>query len=255
MALELAAMENDETIVLAGAAGAQVTLGRVIAAFKRSFYVADAEGRLACAGGPDLGAGPLNILYPACPQIPTTGTAWRFDLGAAPIWRPDPWPPLDAAACRRVAAAIPRDKGLLAAPAGDPFRAAAQAPLAALARWQGGPVPNILANLLGLGPGLTPAGDDALGGAALALRACGRTADADALRDFLRARVETATSAISAAHLGAACDGSGAQALHTLIADIVQGQMPDLAPLDAIGHSSGYDALAGILAVFGVGPF
>jgi len=237
MALELAAMDNGKTIILAGAAGAEVRLGRVIAAFKRSFYVADADGRIACAGGPDLGAGPLNILYAACPPIPAVGAAWRFDLDAAPIWRPDLWPTLDAPAARRVAAAIPRDRGLLAPAAGDPFREAAQAPLAALE------------NLLGLGPGLTPAGDDALGGAALALRSCGRTADADALRDFLAARIATATSAISAAHLRAALDGAGAQALHTILADIVQGRMPDLAPLDVIGHSSGYDALAGIVAV------
>jgi hypothetical protein len=249
MALELAAMGREDAIVLAGAAGTEVRLGRVIAAFKRSFYVADSEGRVACAGGADLGAGPLNILYAACPPIPDVGAAWHFDLEAVPIWRPGPWPALYAPACRRVAAEIPREKGLLAPPGGDPFRAAAQAPLGALAQWRGGPVPPILATLLGLGPGLTPAGDDALGGAALALRAVGRTADADALRDFLRGRLATATSAISAAHLRAACDGAGAQALHDILADILQGRTPDLAPLDEIGHSSGYDALAGILAV------
>ena len=249
MALELAAMEHGKTIVLAGAAGSQARLGRVLAAFKRSFYVADADGRIACAGGPDLGAGPLNILYAACPPIPAVGATWQFALDTVPIWQPEPWPHLDAPACRRVAAAIPRERGLLAPAADDPFKAAAHAPLAALAHWRRGPVPPILENLLGLGPGLTPAGDDALGGAALALRAVGRTADADALRAFLGMRMATATSAISAAHLSAACDGAGAQALHTILAHIVQGRTPDLSPLDAIGHSSGYDALAGIVAV------
>ena len=249
MALELAAMGNGKKIVLAGAAGSAVRLGRVVAAFKRSFYVADADGRIACAGGPDLGAGPLNILYAACPPIPAIESAWRFDLERVPVWHPNPWPQFDARAARRVAAALPRDRGLLAPPDCDPFKEAAQAPLAAMANWQGGTVPPILADLLGLGPGLTPAGDDALGGAALALRACGRTADADALREFLSARMATATSAISAAHLRAALDGTGAQALHSILADIVQGRAPNLAPLDAIGHSSGYDALAGIVAV------
>jgi hypothetical protein len=249
MALELAAMEHRKTIVLAGAAGSQVRLGHVIAAFKRSFYVADARGRIACAGGPDLGAGPLNILYAAFPPIPAVGATWRFDLDGVPIWQPDPWPQFDAPAARRVAAAIPREKGLLAPADGDPFKAAAQAPLAALAHWQGGKVPTILENLLGLGPGLTPAGDDALGGAALALRAVGRSEDADALREFLGARMAAATSAISAAHLSAACDGAGAHALHAILADIVQGRTPNLGPLDAIGHSSGYDALAGIVAI------
>ncbi|MCA3261437.1 MAG: DUF2877 domain-containing protein [Telmatospirillum sp.] len=242
-------MDNGKTIILAGAAGAEVRLGRVIAAFKRSFYVADANGRIACAGGTDLGAGPLNILYAACPPIPAAGAAWNFELERVPIWRPEPWPPFNAPAARRAIAELPRDKGLLVPADGDPFRAAAQAPLAALANWQGGPVPPILENLLGLGPGLTPAGDDALGGAALALRAVGRTPDADALRAFLHGRMPTATSAISAAHLSAALDGAGAQALHKILADIVQGQTPDLGPLDAIGHSSGFDALAGIVAV------
>jgi hypothetical protein len=249
MALELAAMEQGGRIVLAGRAGAQIVEGRVVAAFARSFYVAASESEVACAGGPDIGAGPLNIVYAACPTIPALGAWWRFDARTARIWQPDPWPAYDAPASRRAVAQIPRAKGLLAPAARDPFAQAAHAPLAALAQWREGPVPDILENLLGLGPGLTPSGDDALGGAALALRASGRHTQADALRAFVRMRAPTATSAISAAHLRAACDGQGAAALHKILADLVQGRLPDLAPLDRTGHSSGWDAAAGIVAI------
>ena len=61
------------------------------------------------------------------------------------------------------------------------------------------------------------------------------------------------TSAISAAHLAAAAGGEVHEALHDLLTDLAAWESPDLLPslsrLDALGHTSGWDALAGIVAV------
>jgi len=237
---------------------------RVIAAFARSFYVRDADGRIACIGGPGLGDGPLNALAAAAPAIPAAGTA--FDPGAADLarlvhWRPPPPGPFETRGLRArlaaIAAARPRGLAVLipallgadAGPPADPFVAAALGPLAALRDWRDGRPPETLAGLLGLGPGLTPAGDDALGGAAIALRLRGDTARAEALAAFVATHAPGATSDIAAAHLAAACRGEGAAALHEALGALARGASPDLAAIDAIGHSSGWDALAGAVAV------
>lgn len=235
----------------------------VIAAFARSFYVRDGEGRLACIGGRGLGDGPLNALGDRPLAIPPVGMmldgAW-FDRTRLVRWRPPPSGPwrrdgllarlaaIAAAGPRGLAVAIP---ALLGRPfdSPDPFIAASVGPLLALRDWAGGPPPPELAGLIGLGPGLTPAGDDALGGAAIALRAIGRTDRADSLAVWLEAVGPSATGEIAWAHLRAAARGEGSEALHAALAALAQGDMPDLAAIDAIGHSSGWDALAGALAV------
>jgi hypothetical protein len=235
----------------------------VVAAFQRSFYLRDGAGRLACVGPRAIGSGPLNALVATPPETPAAGTrlaADRIDRTRALPWRPAPAPPLRREGLRgRIAAvAAGRPRGLAAAlpailgaswQAGDPFLAAAAGPLCALREWKGGEPPAALADLIGLGPGLTPAGDDALGGAAIALRAVGRGPQADRLAAWLAERAPAATSDIAWAHLRAALRGEGAAALHAALAALASGGEPDLAAIDAIGHSSGWDALAGALAV------
>lgn len=235
----------------------------VIAAFARSFYARDMAGRIVCIGGPGLGDGPLNALAAAAPAIPPVGMvlpALTFMLSRLEIWQPAPAGLLQreglrdrlaaimVAAPRGLAVAIPALLGTpVASP--DPFVAASVAPLLALRDWTGGPPPAALSLLLGLGPGLTPAGDDALGGAAIALRALGRTEQADALAAWLADTAPAATSEIAWAHLRAAARGEGSAALHLALAALIGGDAPDLAAIDAIGHSSGWDALAGAVAV------
>ena len=66
-------------------------------------------------------------------------------------------------------------------------------------------------------------------------------------------RLSADTTALSAAHLAAAAEGFGSAALHELLRAIVAGDaaaMPErLSAVAAIGHSSGWDALAGAAAV------
>ena len=121
----------------------------------------------------------------------------------------------------------------------------AQPALDALERWLvGNAIVEEAQQLIGLGPGLTPSGDDYLGGMLVALRRTGRTMQAEGLWRWLQPRLRERTSAISAAHLAAAAAGEGHEALHS----VLDGEL-DLDALDAVGHTSGWDALAGAAAV------
>lgn len=106
-------------------------------------------------------------------------------------------------------------------------------------------------DLLGLGPGLTPSGDDILGGALIALRAAGR---ADAAQDLdwqIAGEAAGATTPLSCAFLRAAAEGLGCAPLHGAIAALLKNDGAALADhvaaLGRIGHTSGWDALAGVV--------
>lgn len=107
-------------------------------------------------------------------------------------------------------------------------------------------------NLLGRGPGLTPAGDDLLGGAMIALHTLGRADLAEILWSQLRTSARERTNPISHALLAVAAQGLGNEPLHSALAASCEGrdQAPALAELDRIGHSSGWDAFAGAVLTF-----
>src|SRR6267143_638287 len=111
--------------------------------------------------------------------------------------------------------------------------------------------------LLGLGPGMTPAGDDFVGGAffARALLARAGACDAEAWRhaaDAVRAAAARLTHPIGSALLGDLLVGEGWAALHDVAAALARDDEP--AALEAarrltrLGHSSGWDLLAGFVA-------
>jgi len=110
-----------------------------------------------------------------------------------------------------------------------------------------------LVSLLGLGPGLTPSGDDFLGGALVALHVVALEPLRDAIWAALEPHAAGLTNDISRAHLAAAAEGCGSEALHALLNDVITGQteaLPErIAALAAIGHTSGWDALAGAITV------
>jgi hypothetical protein len=101
--------------------------------------------------------------------------------------------------------------------------------------------------LLGLGPGLTPSGDDLLGGVMLALTALDEFGIRDTLWNALRPELEMLTNDISAMHLAVAADGLGAEIFHTALNALLTGALPDLEAIHAIGHTSGWDTLAGMV--------
>ena len=215
--------------------------GEVCAAFHRSFYLRFRGERYACIGDASLGRGPLNALLE---DFHPMAIGARVCVSAGPVWLPDALPVTFAS----VGEARVPDEGLGCLLAGqyNALATHAQPALEALDEWlrHGLAVPAEAAALIGLGPGLTPSGDDYLGGMMIALHALARDARAGALWRWLQPRLATATSAISAAHLAAAAEGEGHEALHR----VLQGTAPPSA-LDAVGHCSGWDALAGAAAV------
>jgi hypothetical protein len=113
------------------------------------------------------------------------------------------------------------------------------------------PMPSgAIAVLVGLGPGLTPSGDDFLGGVLVALRQLGASGLAARLATAVLAHAEWGTNEISRAHLAAAASGEGAAALHGLLTSLCTPGAPGMrdwvSAIEAIGHSSGWDAVAGI---------
>lgn len=114
--------------------------------------------------------------------------------------------------------------------------------------------PAWVGEIAGLGPGLTPSGDDFLGGMMIALHTLGR---ADICADLWRVisqHAKTTGNAVSFAHSAAASEGVGGEGMHAAIAAIVGGnnrEFLDAIPAIArIGHTSGWDALVGVATTF-----
>ena len=102
--------------------------------------------------------------------------------------------------------------------------------------------------LIGLGPGLTPSGDDFLVGALALLDAIGErdahTAVARAVVDLLAER----TTPLSACFLRAAAAGHIGDALHRAVSSAFSGDADAaVAAIKKTGHSSGWDMMAGIV--------
>ena len=261
--------------------------GRVAAVFERSLYVV-LDDCWICIGAKDLGSGPLHLLCMGLqPQYFSVGQEVIIADGAiligdvpfagldtASVWAPPPVPDWTLQSLRMGLVAVdevwrllPVEQGLAASagarPPGRPSRllTAAAPGLAALKRLieaglrgqrcaardhQG------IVELIGLGPGLTPSGDDLIGGALVALASLSRLATRDALWRACRAHLDR-SNAISAAHLRSAALGYAAAPLHEAVHAVIAGQVdrirPALTALSKVGHSSGLDALAGALMV------
>lgn len=105
--------------------------------------------------------------------------------------------------------------------------------------------------LVGLGPGLTPSGDDLLSGMLAALRVFGGdTAFADAAGAAVAALATARTTSISATLLRLACAGQVAEEAAGVLWAIATGEAlePPVRTLLGIGHTSGADVAAGLLA-------
>lgn len=233
---------------LEGGEGAELGEGEVCAVFRRSFYLRSSEGRYACVGDRSLGNGPLNVLVFDL-ALPHIGARVSVSLSQASDWHAPPHPPgqPDLGEIRKEARRRVPIEGLggLIVGAHNALSGHAQPALDALERWlAGNALDNEVEGLIGLGPGLTPSGDDYLGGMLIALRLTGRAMQAEGLWRWLQPRLDGRTSALSAAHLAAAAAGEAHEALH----EVLNGKL-DLDALDAVGHTSGWDALAGAAAV------
>lgn len=246
--------------------------GEVCAVFRRSLYLRFAGGRYACLGDASLGRGPLNARISGRRALgPHDVGQWMsVSLAGAKLWRP---PPLRAragrgalagklAALERAAARQAAREGLggMIAGASSPLIEQARPAIDAFDHWlanTGAPIPGLARSLIGLGPGLTPSGDDFLVGLMVGLRATGNRTAAGAVWKWLEPQTATLTSAISGAHLAAAARGEAHEALHACVEALFGAGSARGGPrwqhlllrLDAVGHCSGRDGLAGVVAV------
>jgi hypothetical protein len=261
--------------------------GKVSAVFERSFYVT-IGGQWICVVPKDGGLGPLNVECREASLAGTikslrvgdavsvqnkslrVGATLALSLENAKEWRPVP--PGDwnrdsvkhgLENLRAVIGARELPQEGLAALLVD-----SSARLNAVAEAARGPMRDFQAMLqkaiansgsslevgkltlfIGLGPGLTPSGDDALGGALITLHVLGEDKVRDRLWHELAPLARAATGDISFAHLSAAAEGFGHEAVHRLINQVLEGGADlssALDAVDAIGHTSGWDALLGV---------
>ncbi len=108
--------------------------------------------------------------------------------------------------------------------------------------------------LIGLGPGLTPSGDDFWCGVMIALHALGWSDEVlGKMSGAILARAGERTNRISRAHLACAARGQGAGALHGALAAMGLADAERLGSalraVEKIGHTSGWDSLAGVVCV------
>ena len=117
-------------------------------------------------------------------------------------------------------------------------------------------IQNGAAALAGLGPGLTPAGDDFILGATLATWLIYPNKRAQPLVALAVANAIPRTALLSAAWIKAAGHGEAGRRWHDLF-DALSGKSKakfeeSLVDLASVGHTSGSDALAGFLSVIEV---
>jgi Protein of unknown function (DUF2877) len=270
---------------------ARMGQGRVAAVFDRSFYIEYGD-EFVCIGVPALIPGPLtasadvpsgmnwassgirdDARVSGADGILSVGDRFRFHTRSAQQWSPPPFPGL-------ASGAVPMDAVLSDVRAMAPtdglapilFRGAGTGPMSPVvnAAWpahrrmsdwvlkvaagiDASPPEESVCRLLGLGPGLTPSGDDYLGGMMIALHAFGYGQAVERLYAIIDREAPRRTNRISAAHLAATREGWGAAPLHDMLNLLVTETGPPLPSLiydvDRIGHTSGWDALTGILTV------
>lgn len=259
--------------------------GVVVAVFRRSFYLRLAGG-LVCVGDHEIGDGPLNVVLDAVGEADFRNALCEGDTArcagggsielaafrvttAARLWSPPAFPEFSPqAACRGLAAlrgalpaSLPRDGlGCLLDDAGERgmVARAAMPAVASLRDWLSGApdeavVKPAVSSLLGLGPGLTPSGDDWLAGMLVALRAVGMDRHREALARAVNASMNMFTNEISAAHLLSAMAGRLRADLHDAMNAVISGDgeavRQAIALISRRDHHSLWDGLAGFAGV------
>jgi hypothetical protein len=254
----------------------------VAAVFGRSFYLGSG-GTFICIGEPPIGNGPLTLIarLGACrdlrlrPHQPAVVCADHIAIGNTVLafdrcepWRPPAWPRpqwsrdlIDTG--RSLASRAAREgppEGFAAAmfrisctPGTSGFAGIASRRITTFASWLTealacgqGPAPPI-EGLIGLGPGLTPSGDDFLAGVLALLDALGEKRAHAMLAQAIRQTVPALTSPLSACLLSAAAAGHVGEHLYAAVSSVISGEIDDaIAACRRIGHTSGWDMMAGV---------
>jgi hypothetical protein len=229
--------------------------GRVIASFTRVCYIEFPAGLVALVA-PEVMPGPIHVVLDGAPPADARGTRVSMTPSAleAPGWR------MDTRAVARWAGALPEPAALLA---GAPIALAAGGPIAARSALRtgqylmradsghaallAGDLDDTARLLVGLGPGLTPAGDDALCGILLVLRCVlGERFEAEAA--LVTDRLDT--TAPSRAFLHWAGRGQALAPAHDLLNAAAEDDQAAAAAaceaLGRVGDTSGRDFVLGL---------
>ncbi len=217
----------------------------------------------------------LNENVTVCANTVSVGNRFSFLMSSACTWSPESvsgWNILDLErgikTLREVAANHVGAEGLGSwlIPGFQPsceqrVYSSAKKPMAELQQWLiaalGNPDKKIVLTaktvhpLIGLGPGLTPSGDDFFGGMMIALHAVGETRICRQLWKLVYPGAKDTSNPISCAHLKAASHGEGSETIHRALSAVLkgcpQGIQNCLSGIDHIGHTSGWDIMAGVV--------
>ena len=229
--------------------------GSVVASFSEACYVEVGQLRIALVA-PGIHPGPVHLVLDASPPRSERGRSVRVEEGALVVegtridvasvtdWRGSLPPPSavreHASAMAEVAQGAGRGSPLLA----EPFAGRASRARGLLKE---GRLEEAAGLLGGLGPGLTPSGDDALAGIVFGLRAAlGPGIEAVAVRAAARAPV----GVFGRSALACAARGQALAPVHDLVSWVVRedrarGETAARA-VAAVGETSGADLLVGL---------
>jgi len=222
--------------------------GRVLASFPKACYLQLPAGLVALVG-PGAQQGPIHLtldgFLPAVPSGDRVSVSpdgvmvgdGRVDLPGLRQWRGELPPPDRVSEARPLV--LDALSGVAARCLVPPARAAVARERVSRDDLEGAAVA-----LAGAGPGLTPAGDDALAGILFACRALGCDADLVAIARSAR------TTTLSGAFLVWAARGQALASVHALLeaaaAGDARGAASAAASLGSVGHSSGADFAWGL---------
>jgi hypothetical protein len=202
----------------------------------------------------------------------TIGASVSFRINECPTWRQPRWPPVPGAEELTETAAGMTGRAMRQAPDGfaraalgvpetvgngDMIARTARTRIACFRSWltdatipddDAGTLPAAVGGLIGLGAGLTPSGDDFLVGSLAVLDAIAHYGPREKLVHAIDLIPPGLTSDLSLCLLRTAAAGHVGEMTHRLVSSVTTGEVDRaIATAATIGHSSGWDMLAGIL--------
>lgn len=265
--------------------------GLVRAVFERSFYIEMRHEDHVCVGIPEIGHGPLNVIIRPhfslqtvrpWPNLDDTAelnlgllwlqkkpfARWVFPHIAAPpipvLWSAESLQAGLAELMRLASKSAPEESLFALCRDGTALRSLSPSQQHAVAATlhigdvvaQRGQLKfraDIISSLLGLGPGLTPSGDDLLMGTLIALRFLQLDSILEDLWSIVAVKMNDRTHSISRSHLRAAARGHCAPPLEATLRCLAEGDDVNLGVAiqgaAKLGHTSGWDFLTGIVIV------
>jgi uncharacterized protein DUF2877 len=230
----------------------------VAAVYERSLYLR-ADDVFVCIGEPVVGNGPSTLIVDCRlselglrPRVSATIADQKIAIGSTTFtldrctrWVPPAWPAVPspdrltatcAALVRRLAVGAPQHSPLVSKR------------IARFEAWLSAPRSTMedVHCIVGLGPGLTPSGDDVMIGALAMLDALNERDAHASLAHAINAIAPGQTSPLSHCFLRAAAAGHISERFHTIVSCVITGDVDHaIATARTIGHSSGWDMLTG----------